>query len=105
MESGDGESGARLVANSDLAMYRAKADVTRVVCFYEPKMDEAARYRNALGLELRKAVELNQFELHSIESDLTRNDIPRRSRFRRHERRIRRGRGRDRRDAVLIGSR
>lgn len=61
---GDGETGARLVANADLAMYRAKADVTRVVCFYEPKMDETARYRNALGLELRKAVELNQFELH-----------------------------------------
>jgi diguanylate cyclase len=60
----DGESGARLVANADLAMYRAKADVTRVVCYYEPKMDEAARYRNALGVELRKAVELNQFELH-----------------------------------------
>lgn len=60
----DGETGARLVANADLAMYRAKADVTRVVCFYEPKMDETARYRNALGLELRKAVELNQFELH-----------------------------------------
>ena len=61
---GDGESGARLVANSDLAMYRAKADVTRVVCFYEPKMDEAARYRSALGLELRNAAEFNQFELH-----------------------------------------
>jgi diguanylate cyclase (GGDEF)-like protein len=61
---GDGDTGARLVSNADLAMYRAKSDVTRVVCFYEPKMDEAARYRNALGVEMRKAIELNQFELH-----------------------------------------
>ncbi len=60
----DGDTSPRLIANADLAMYRAKSDVTRVVCFYEPKMDEISRYRNALGVELRNAVEQNQFELH-----------------------------------------
>lgn len=60
----DGNTRERLVANADLAMYRAKSSVTDVTCFYEPKMDEAARLRNALGQELRRAVDLNQFELH-----------------------------------------
>jgi diguanylate cyclase len=60
----DGDTTQRLTANADLAMYRAKGDVTRVTCFYEPKMDDASRYRNALGRELQGAVEQNQFELY-----------------------------------------
>jgi diguanylate cyclase (GGDEF)-like protein len=72
----DGDSSPRLIANADLAMYRAKADVTRVVCFYEPKMDEISRYRNALGIELRRAAELNQFELHyQVQTNVASGDI------------------------------
>lgn len=60
----DGDSTARLVGNADLAMYRAKADVSRAVCFYEAAMDERARERRDLALELRRSVELGQLELH-----------------------------------------
>jgi len=60
----DGETAARLVGNADLAMYRAKADVSRSICFYEADMDELARARRDLGLDLRRAIEHGQLELH-----------------------------------------
>ena len=60
----DGETAARLVGNADLAMYRAKADVARAVCYYEAEMDERARARRDLALDLRRAVELDQLELY-----------------------------------------
>jgi len=60
----DGDTAARLTGNADLAMYRAKADVTRVVCFYEAEMDERARERRDLALDLRRAIELRQLELY-----------------------------------------
>ena len=60
----DGSDQERLVSNADLAMYRAKADIGRAVCFYESKMDEAARARHTLAQDLRRAVELDQLDLH-----------------------------------------
>lgn len=60
----DGDTAARLIGNADLAMYRAKGDVTRAVCFYEADMDELARARRNLSLDLRRAIELDQLELH-----------------------------------------
>lgn len=60
----DGATAARLVSNADLAMYRAKADVHRSVCYYEPEMDEAARARRDMALELRQAIAHDQLELH-----------------------------------------
>ncbi|MFT4182088.1 MAG: EAL domain-containing protein [Rhizobium sp.] len=60
----DGVEQERLVSNADLAMYRAKADIGRVVCFYESSMDEAARARHTLAQDLHRAVELDQLELH-----------------------------------------
>ena len=45
-------------------MYRAKADVTQSVCFYEQAMDEAVRARRALANDLRDAVENGQLDLH-----------------------------------------
>ncbi|PSJ61002.1 putative bifunctional diguanylate cyclase/phosphodiesterase [Pseudaminobacter soli (ex Li et al. 2025)] len=60
----DGENQERLVSNADLAMYRAKADVTRAICFYELRMDEASRTRQTLARDLRRALELDQLELH-----------------------------------------
>lgn len=60
----DGEEAARLVLNADLAMYRAKEDVNRTVCFYERRMDEAARERSAIAADLRHAIENGEFELH-----------------------------------------
>lgn len=60
----DGTDQERLISNADLAMYRAKADVGRAVCFYESKMDEAARARHTLAQDLRRAIELDQLDLH-----------------------------------------
>ena len=60
----DGNNAVRLVGNADLAMYRAKGDVTRAVCFYEADMDELARTRRNLALDLRRAIELKQLQLH-----------------------------------------
>jgi diguanylate cyclase (GGDEF)-like protein len=60
----DGTTPEALAGNSDLAMYRAKADPTMSVCFYESSLDEVARERKALAHELRQAIELEQFTLH-----------------------------------------
>lgn len=60
----DGADRERLVSNADLAMYRAKNDVTRAVCFYESAMDETARARRALATDLRLAVERGELSLH-----------------------------------------
>jgi diguanylate cyclase (GGDEF)-like protein len=54
----------RLVSNADLAMYRAKSDASRAVCFYEPDMDQRQRDRRILALSLRQAVERGELELH-----------------------------------------
>jgi diguanylate cyclase (GGDEF)-like protein len=60
----DGEEVQRLVNNAELAMQRAKKDISRTTCFYESEMDEAARERASLANDLRKAIELGQLELH-----------------------------------------
>ncbi|QPC90064.1 bifunctional diguanylate cyclase/phosphodiesterase [Mesorhizobium sp. INR15] len=60
----DGADRERLVSNADLAMYRAKNDVSRAVCFYESAMDETARARRALATDLRHAVERSELSLH-----------------------------------------
>lgn len=70
----DGRDAERLISNADLAMYRAKADISRTVCYYEPQMDERARERRSLGIDLRSAIERDQLELHyqvqkSVETD------------------------------------
>lgn len=59
----DGDSIERLLSNADLAMYRAKADSARSVCYYEAGMDEAARARHVLGQDLKRAIENNELEL------------------------------------------
>lgn len=60
----DGDTPERLISNSELALYRAIADVTRATCFYEAHMDEASRARNTLAQDLRHAIERNQLELY-----------------------------------------
>lgn len=60
----DGDDIARLISNADLAMYRAKGDAHRTVCFYEERMDDAARARSQLAADLRGATANNEFELH-----------------------------------------
>jgi diguanylate cyclase (GGDEF)-like protein len=53
-----------LISNADLAMYRAKTDIARAVCFYEQSMDETVRARRTLASELRQAIENNQLDIH-----------------------------------------
>jgi diguanylate cyclase (GGDEF)-like protein len=68
----DGDNSAKLVGNADLAMYRAKADVSRAVCFYKAEMDELARARRDLSHDLRNAIELNQLQLYyQVQTNVT----------------------------------
>jgi diguanylate cyclase (GGDEF)-like protein/PAS domain S-box-containing protein len=60
----DGQTPETLIANADLAMYRAKGSLSREVCFYDMEMDEAARDRTKMAKELWAAIEENQFYLH-----------------------------------------
>lgn len=53
-----------LTSCADLALYRAKADFTRTVCFYEQEMDETVRARRNLAAELRDALENGQLDIH-----------------------------------------
>ncbi len=53
-----------LLRNADLALYRAKANGRGCFCFFEPFMDETMQQRRQLELELREAIDLDQFELH-----------------------------------------
>lgn len=72
----DGEDVARLLSNADLAMYRAKSDIQRSVCFYEQRMDDAARERSALASDLRNAIANKELELHyQVQGCVTTGDI------------------------------
>lgn len=53
-----------LINNADLAMYRAKADLTHAVCFYEPAMDEIARARRTLAADLRDALARQELSVY-----------------------------------------
>ena len=57
----DGLDPDTLIANADLAMYRAKRAHSTVPSYYQPAMDEAARHRRELGNQLRSAIESEQF--------------------------------------------
>ncbi len=60
----DGASVDELIANADLALYRAKADGGRVCRFFLPVMRAQAQARHSLGVELRRAYASNEFELY-----------------------------------------
>ena len=52
-----------LLSQADIAMYRAKSTLTNSICFYDASMDEAARERNALAVDMRAGIRGRQFEL------------------------------------------
>ncbi|WP_411195725.1 EAL domain-containing protein [Rhizobium sp.] len=60
----DAESVDGLLANADLAMYRAKHTLLQRVCFYEADMDETARHRRALANDLWASIDRNELHLH-----------------------------------------
>ena len=60
----DGETREALVSNADLAMYRAKSDPLRAICFYDSSMDDVVRRNRQLAGELRQAIERKALEVH-----------------------------------------
>ena len=61
---GDGNDADQLLKNADLALYRAKQDGRGVFRFFEPALDQAARKRRELELDLRSALKTGQFKLN-----------------------------------------
>lgn len=72
----DGVDGEILLKEADLALYRAKTEGRNTFRFYEPAMDAAQQERQALELDLRKALVRGEFELHyQPQMDLTNGRI------------------------------
>ena len=60
----DGGDPHQLLKNADMALYRAKGDGRGLYRFFESEMDARMKARRTLELDLRKALEAGQFELH-----------------------------------------
>lgn len=61
---GDGHDADDLLKNADLALYRAKQDGRGAFHFFEAALDQAARERRQLELDLRMALSSGQFSLN-----------------------------------------
>lgn len=53
----------QLIAQADLAMYRAKRSTTQKRCLYEVTMDEGRRMQSVLAADLRQALARNELEV------------------------------------------
>lgn len=60
----DGLTVTELLKNADLALYRAKQEGKGCYQFFEPAMDEQARKRRQVEVDLRNAIKTGQFELY-----------------------------------------
>jgi diguanylate cyclase (GGDEF)-like protein len=60
----DGDEAAQLMKNADIALYRSKSDGRGRCHFFKPEMDAATKARRALELEIRRALNACEFELH-----------------------------------------
>ncbi|HEY3613246.1 MAG TPA: EAL domain-containing protein [Gaiellales bacterium] len=71
MSAGSDASAHELIRDGDAAMYRAKAAGKDGVALFDEQLRSAARERTSLEDELRRALELGEFELHyQLEIDL-----------------------------------
>ncbi|ANK13745.1 putative bifunctional diguanylate cyclase/phosphodiesterase [Erythrobacter neustonensis] len=61
---GDSNDGATLMKHADLALYRAKHEGKATYHFFEPALDEAARRRRQMELDLRAAIKDGGFTLN-----------------------------------------
>jgi diguanylate cyclase (GGDEF)-like protein len=59
----DGEDSRKLLANADLALYRAKEHGRARACFFTPDMDETVRERRILAQQLTQALENDELEV------------------------------------------
>jgi len=60
----DGNNPDQLLKNADLALHRAKADGRGTYRFFEAGMDARAQARRLLEIDLRLALQRNEFEVH-----------------------------------------
>ncbi len=60
----DGDDSDSLLKNADLALYQAKLEGRRCIRFFNSAMDLALRAERALEIDLRKALEAREFEVH-----------------------------------------
>jgi diguanylate cyclase (GGDEF)-like protein/PAS domain S-box-containing protein len=60
----DGESPDELLKKADMALYRAKGDGRGAFHFFEKAMDEQLQARRGLELDLRRALQAGEFEVH-----------------------------------------
>jgi diguanylate cyclase (GGDEF)-like protein len=60
----DGADADILIKNVDLALYKAKAEGRNRYSFFEPSLETQARKSRELEDDLRKAIALQEFELH-----------------------------------------
>ncbi len=60
----DGEDSRKLLANADLALYRAKEHGRARACFFTPDMDEAVRERRIMAQQLTQAIENDELEIY-----------------------------------------
>jgi predicted signal transduction protein with EAL and GGDEF domain len=60
----DGDDTRKLLANADLALYRAKEEGRGRACFFTPEMDETVRERRILAQQLAEAIENDELEIH-----------------------------------------
>lgn len=63
LADGTAETPEEVMAQADIALYRAKETGRNRFCFYSRDIDSAVRERQMLSEELRTAVEAGQFEL------------------------------------------
>jgi diguanylate cyclase (GGDEF)-like protein len=61
---GDGDTGACLLKQSDIALYRAKVDGGGTFRMFEPEMDLGIRERRAIEQDLRLAIGTDQLKVH-----------------------------------------
>jgi len=72
----DGADRSKLLNNADLAMYRAKAEFDRRICYYEREMDEHARQRRAMAHDLWRALEEDGFDLvYQVQRSVATNQV------------------------------
>ena len=64
MAPSDGDASARLLKNADVALFRAKAEGRGTWRFFEAEMDARLQARRALELDLRDALEKDEFEVY-----------------------------------------
>jgi diguanylate cyclase (GGDEF)-like protein/PAS domain S-box-containing protein len=71
----DGTAVETLIANADVALYRAKAEERGTIRFFEAAMDQQIREKRILQRDLATALENDEFELYFQPQAATRGDI------------------------------